>query len=75
MRVASTCDVLLPMQKIRFALALALCAVSLPAQQPASGKKWIQLFNGRNLDGWIPKITGYETGENFANTFRVAMAC
>src|SRR6185295_19386875 len=33
--------------------------------------KWIQLFNGKNLDGWIPKIAGYEAGDNYANTFRV----
>ncbi len=32
---------------------------------------WIPLFNGKNLDGWTPKITGYDLGENFANTFRV----
>jgi len=29
------------------------------------------LFNGKNLDGWKPKIRGYDLGENFANTFRV----
>jgi hypothetical protein len=33
--------------------------------------EWVQLFNGKDMDGWIPKITGYETGENFGNTFRV----
>lgn len=33
--------------------------------------EWIQLFNGKNLDGWTPKIKGYELGENFGNTFRV----
>ena len=33
--------------------------------------KWIQLFNGENLDGWDVKITGYELNENFGNTFRV----
>ncbi|RMG34264.1 MAG: DUF1080 domain-containing protein [Planctomycetota bacterium] len=33
--------------------------------------KWIPLFNGRNLDGWIPKIRGYPLGENFGRTFRV----
>ncbi|MDG2223010.1 MAG: DUF1080 domain-containing protein [Rubripirellula sp.] len=33
--------------------------------------KWIQLFNGKNLDGWTPKIRYHELGENFANTFRV----
>jgi hypothetical protein len=34
-----------------------LTAAAILAQAPASGK-WIQLFNGRNLDGWTPKITG-----------------
>jgi hypothetical protein len=38
----------------------------------ASPKDWIQLFNGRNLDGWTPKIRGYALGENYADTFRVA---
>ncbi len=32
---------------------------------------WIQLFNGKNLEGWTPKITGYALGENYADTFRV----
>jgi len=35
------------------------------------GEEWIQLFNGRDLDGWTVKLTGYETGENFGDTFRV----
>jgi len=33
--------------------------------------KWINLFNGKNLDGWIPKVTGYRSGENPLNGFRV----
>ncbi len=33
--------------------------------------KWIQLFNGKDLTGWTPKITGHDVGENFGNTFRV----
>lgn len=33
--------------------------------------KWTSLFNGKNLDGWTPKIRGCEAGENFQNTFRV----
>jgi 3-keto-disaccharide hydrolase len=37
----------------------------------ADPKDWIQLFNGRNLDGWTPKIKGYPLGENYADTFRV----
>lgn len=32
---------------------------------------WKQLFNGKDLTGWTPKIQGYPSGENFGNTFRV----
>ncbi|RAJ22131.1 uncharacterized protein DUF1080 [Gelidibacter algens] len=32
---------------------------------------WISLFNGKNLDGWTPKIRGYNLGDNLHNTFRV----
>ena len=41
------------------------------AQSDPNRKEWIQLFNGKNLDGWVVKITGYPLGENYANTFRV----
>jgi hypothetical protein len=40
-------------------------------QKSGNNNGWISLFNGNNLDGWIVKITGYELGENFGNTFRV----
>lgn len=33
--------------------------------------EWTELFNGKDLSGWIPKITGYPTGENYGNTFKV----
>jgi len=33
--------------------------------------EWITIFNGENLDGWIPKIHRHETGDNYAETFRV----
>ena len=32
---------------------------------------WRVLFNGRNLDGWTPKIRNHELGDNYADTFRV----
>jgi len=32
---------------------------------------WKQLFNGKDLTGWKPKITGYSLNENFGNTFSV----
>ncbi|MCA9150708.1 MAG: DUF1080 domain-containing protein [Planctomycetales bacterium] len=37
----------------------------------ADAAEWIQLFNGRDLDGWQIKIRGYDLNDNFANTFRV----
>src|SRR5947209_2832378 len=40
-----------------------------PESQGQSG--WVPLFNGKDLEGWTPKITGYEAGENYGNTFRV----
>ena len=40
------------------------------SEQPKVGE-WYSLFNGKSLEGWIPKIKGYQTGENFANTFRI----
>jgi len=52
-------------------LVLFLGLTSLFAQRDADRKEWIQLFNGKNLDGWTPKITGYPLGENYADTFRV----
>lgn len=39
--------------------------------QAADGENWIQLFNGKDLNDWQIKFTGYELGENFNNTFRV----
>jgi len=38
---------------------------------PADAGQWIQLFNGRDLSGWTPKITHYDAGQNYADTFRV----
>jgi hypothetical protein len=58
-----------PLALLRSLAALLAAAVA-PAQT-APPADWIQLFNGRNLDGWIPKITGHELGDNFAGTFRV----
>jgi hypothetical protein len=62
--------------KRTFALIAALGVVSAvaaqePAWRKAPAKEWVQLFNGRNLEGWTPKITGYPLGENYGNTFRV----
>ena len=54
--------------------AAVLVLISLPALVAAAEpdrKEWIALFDGKSLDGWVPKITGYEAGVNYGNTFRV----
>jgi Domain of Unknown Function (DUF1080) len=57
------------------AFALFACLPSMPPSMPAQvapgGGDWVQLFNGKDLDGWIPKIAGHELGDNYGNTFRV----
>lgn len=50
---------------------LLLAAVLVSVAQAQTSEDWIQLFNGKNLDGWTPKIRGHELGDNFGNTFRV----
>ena len=51
---------------------LLFLSTTSPAAQKSDDKgKWIQLFNGKDLTGWTPKIKGYPAGENFGNTFRV----
>ena len=54
-------------------LLLALSLPVFPATDNAAsaGKRWLPLFNGRNLDGWTIKITGHPLGDNYADTFRV----
>lgn len=41
------------------------------AAPPESAGQWISLFNGKDLDGWRPKIRHHKVDDNFANTFRV----
>src|SRR6187402_2598944 len=62
--------------KAGFILGILLAlAPSLAQAQEAASKAtrqdWVQLFNGRNLDGWTVKIAKHKLGENFGDTFRV----
>lgn len=60
------------MKLFRATLALGFVSLlgigysALPRQE-----HWVKLFDGKSLDGWTPKIKGYDVGDNFANTFRV----
>jgi hypothetical protein len=56
---------------IRLLLVLGLTLTTLAAQRDVDRREWLQLFNGKDLDGWTPKINGYPLGENYGNTFRV----
>jgi hypothetical protein len=53
---------------ILFLLVLVACQGS---KNSTTDEGWVQLFNGNDIAEWTPKISGYPTGENFANTFRV----
>jgi hypothetical protein len=57
--------------KLAIALLAIVVALPSPAQNKPDAREWISLFNGKNLDGWVPKIAGYPLGENYGDTFRV----
>lgn len=60
------------LRRVLTSLFLLLIAATSVRAGDASGKEqWIQLFNGKDLDGWNIKLKGYELGDNFGNTFRV----
>jgi len=53
-------------------LLISLVAVTTTmADDAADDDGWVQLFNGKDLTGWKVKITGYDLGDNFGDTFRV----
>ena len=61
-------------QSVLLVLCLALAStLGGYAAEPDSSKKsrWLNLFNGKNLDGWKVKITGHKLNDNYGNTFRV----
>ena len=66
----------LPTALAQLVLGVAICLLGtylMPCRRApaAQAEGWIQLFNGRNLDGWTAKIRGHAAGDNFGDTFRV----
>jgi len=62
------------------ALSLSLLGLALAAPAPAPAAdtpptpakgRWVSLFNGKDLQGWTPKVKDYDAGDNFGDTFRV----
>lgn len=63
----------MPQRWLRIALLPAFAGALLTAQpvNDPHQEEWIRLFDGKTLNGWLPKISGYELNDNFGNTFRV----
>ena len=53
------------------AILLTLCLGIGPFAFAAEDGEWVSIFNGKDLEGWTPKIRYHELGDNYANTFRV----
>jgi hypothetical protein len=60
-------------KKMKCIIYLTLLAViaSSCSHKKTTKEKWIQLFNGKNLDGWEIKFSGCPAGENYNSTFYV----
>jgi hypothetical protein len=52
-------------------ILISACNPAREKGNPQNGEEWIQLFNGKDLDGWTIKICKHPLNENFNNTFRV----
>jgi len=54
-------------------IPILLCVLLFSCSQPQKDQanEYIPLFNGKDLEGWTPKINGFKAGENYKNTFRV----
>src|ERR1043166_5522896 len=60
-----------PIPVLRAAAVLLLTSLCAAGQNDPDRKDWIQAFNGKNLDGWVVKIAGFDMGENYGDTFKV----
>ena len=59
-------------QRISITTLIAWASVTFAgAQERPAAEEWLQLFNGKDLQGWKVKITGYDLNDNYGNTFRV----
>lgn len=56
------------MNKLLLCIAIVFC---LSGVTLGDDGEWIQLFNGKDLTGWTPKIRYHELGDNAGDTFRV----
>jgi hypothetical protein len=55
---------------LRVAIVMIVVVFAVAVAHADEGE-WIQLFNGKNLDGWKVKFTGFDLDDNYNDTFRV----
>ncbi|WP_199564706.1 3-keto-disaccharide hydrolase [Parvularcula marina] len=55
----------------RAALLLALTLAACGGERVQATAEWVPIFNGKDLTGWTPKLSGYPLGEDPFETFRV----
>ena len=55
----------------RLALSVLLLSQAHAEPTPAADHPWVKLFNGKDLSGWTPKVSGHPCGENPFKTFSV----
>ena len=58
-------------RSVLLALAIGCLPAVVSYGQDESDKGWVSMFNGRDLEGWTPKIRYSKLGENHNDTFRV----
>ncbi len=56
----------------QYLYALLSVFVFVACSNQNQSNEWVSLFNGESLDGWTPKFSGFESGDNYKNTFRVS---
>lgn len=63
----------MPMNRTLGSLHIGLILFASPLAYAAGPdeREWIQLFDGKSLQRWTPKIAGYQAGVNYLDTFRV----
>lgn len=63
------------MTRLLCALGLVLpvlpATTNVRADDARAEGEWVSLFNGKDLEGWTPKIRYHEAGDNYGDTFRV----
>lgn len=60
------------MKKLFFLVILILGLYSCQNDQNSSDiENWEPIFDGANLSDWTPKFAGFQSGENYKNTFRL----